>query len=126
MKEMSWSRYRVVFGLMILYMSVACIVACSLLWNITFAQHPIEEIVQDNLVPTCSVTKNGNKEPPDPLHNCTLFQELEMERFVANGWTKTVHKARLAGSVVAIKSVNSYGKDIRCVSIYYCFYFVNT
>ena len=106
---MGTTRYRVLFGLMILYMSVACLVACTLLWNIAVTRYPAEEVVRDDLVPTCPLI-----EPPNPQLNCTIFDGVEPERFVANGWTKQVHKARLSsGAVVAIKSVNGNGKDIR-------------
>lgn len=109
--KMGTTRYRVLFGLMILYMSVACLVACSLLWNITVTHYSTEEIARDEPVPVCSLMQ---AKPPDPLLNCTIFEGLEPERFVANGWTKVVHKARLSsGSIVAIKSVNTKGKDIR-------------
>lgn len=111
---MGTPRYQVVLGLMIVYMAVACLLACSLLWNITFTQYPTEEagVAPDELqVTLCSRQKN---EPPDPLMNCTVFENLQPERFVAHGWTKTVHKVKLTdGSIVAVKSVNTQGKDIR-------------
>lgn len=109
-------RYKIFLGLMILYMATACIVACAFLWNMTVTHYSLEENTADNsenpsLVPICAVKKDIES---DPYLNCSLLDTLSYEKFVANGWTKIVYRAKLDNSPqhIAIKVVNLKGKDV--------------
>lgn len=100
-------------------MATACIVACALLWKISVTEYRVygsERVIEENvnLVPICEITKELEN---DPYLNCSLLDGLVYEKFVANGWTKIVHSAKLnSQQYVAIKSVNLKGKDINdCV-----------
>ena len=108
-------RYKIFFGLMILYMATACIVACALFWNMTVKQYKvfedaIETAENQNLVPICAISKDLDS---DPYLNCSLLDMLSYEKFIANGWTKIVYSAKLASKQpIAIKTVNLKGKDV--------------
>ena len=109
-------RYRFCFSLMIIYMSVTCIIACALFWNFAVSGHNAAEepnssnINANSLVSVCAVKHEWLY---DSLHNCSAFNNLTFDQFIANGGTKVVHRAKTAnGKNVAIKSVNINGKDI--------------
>lgn len=48
----------------------------------------------------------------DTQHNCSLLDSLQLEDYVASGWTKVVHRSKINSIPVALKSVNIKGKDI--------------
>lgn len=116
MSFLSRWHYKMLFSFAIMYVTVSCIVAYALLWN-TPLPSPIDNTVtlvpnksNDNLVPSCATSKELIR---DPLLNCTLLDSLSYQQFLAQGWTKIVHKARLDNGVnIAIKTVNLNGKDV--------------
>lgn len=109
-------RFKVYFGLVIFYVVIACVVACALLWNITIHENQItkEESAENvkklnDLVPMCATTKELKN---DTYNNCSLLDSLSYEKFVSNGWTKSVYSAKLNNENIAIKIVNLKGKDV--------------
>lgn len=96
-------------------MATSCIVACALLWNITINQYKVvedtgETTENQHLVPMCAINKDLDK---DPYLNCSLLDGLSYEKFIANGWTKIVYRAKLGTKQpIAIKTVNLRGKDV--------------
>ena len=105
-------RYKVLFASIILYTAVACIISCLMLWNMAVTRYPTNEVAgtATSLIPICGLK-------PEWMHgadNCATIEALRFQDFIAHGWTKVVHRARLAsGETVAVKFVNSDGKDIR-------------
>ena len=108
-------RYRILFAFAMVYMAVSCIVACALLWNTSVTRLPspaeiIDTSEHNSLVPACNTSKDLLD---DPLLDCSLLDRLSYEKFIAHGWTKIVHKAKLDdGASIAIKTVNINGKDV--------------
>lgn len=112
-------RYKMLFAFAMFYVIVSCIVACALLWNTNHiipspaddaVSVPLLPSINNNLVPTCVTSKKLLR---DPLLNCTLLDRLSYQHFLAHGWTKIVHQARLDNGLnIAIKTVNLNGKDV--------------
>ena len=50
----------------------------------------------------------------DSLHNCSAFNNLTFDQFIANGGTKVVHRAKTAnGKHVVISDLKSIPPDIK-------------
>jgi len=100
-------RYKIIFTLIICYTCVACLIACTLLWNIATTNPVVDS---SDSISTCSTDLQLSN---DLRHDCLLIDRLTGKKFVSYGWTKIVHQASLPGGQhVAIKKVNGNGKDV--------------
>jgi len=104
-------RYKIIFASIIAYMLAAFSIACVLLWNIAVGPNPVVHSQRGDSISVCGI---DSKLSFDHRLNCSLIDTLTDRKFVAYGWTKVVYRAFLppGNAHVAIKTVNSYGKDV--------------
>ena len=100
-------RFKIFFILIIVYTLIGFFIACTLLWNIATSSPVVDS---SNPINTCIIDSQFSN---DLRHDCSFIDHIAGKKFISYGWTKVVHRASLpGGQQVAVKTVNTNGKDV--------------